>query len=450
MSLSIEAEWERLDSGTAEEQACFAAIGIFDGKIALTEAHDAYVKRVRARVHLSAYKLAEWFAWNWWRLRWEPKTDAPDWAMAHRMTTIGGGFVWPNISIISDGERIVLIAKPTEPRKTEPLRYIADIAVVVRAVEFEAAVSEFIEQVQGQLRAEDIRDTNLDCTWNDICVERRDAESAKRRRLEALLGFDPDEGDIELLERLVAEGTNLGDSAVREIAATSFGRGDVPTAEALSEAARKDGFESRPADTVSLKAGSQLSPIGQVPAWKRGAEAAEMLRAQESLGAASISNKRLAQMSGIGDRVLGVGESVSELAFAIDDSRKSGHVVLRSKWETGRRFELARLLGDRIAGGATGRLFPATGTYTYRQKLQRSFAAELLCPFDAVEEMLKGDYSDEKQEECAKYFNVSPLTVRTLLINHGRIDRDDLNGDFESRIGGLEHRAINLQRTVLL
>ena len=36
----------------------------------MTEAEDAFVKRVRKEVYLSAYRLAEWLAWNWWRLRW--------------------------------------------------------------------------------------------------------------------------------------------------------------------------------------------------------------------------------------------------------------------------------------------------------------------------------------------------------------------------------------------
>lgn len=297
------------------------------------------------------------------------------------MTTIGGGYVWPNITVVSDGERIVFVAKPTEPRPEEPLRYIADIAAVFRAVEFEGAVSRFIEQVQGQLRAEEIETTNLDRVWADVCAERRDTEVAKRRRLEALLGFDPDEADATLLERLVAEEAEIGEGAVRELAATSFGKGDVLTTDNLREIARTIGFEARPSDSIRLQGGTHLSPIGQVPAWQRGAEAAKALRAQEGLGASAISNRRLASMSGVATPNLRKRTDGSDLSFALDNTDNTGQVVLRSKWETGRRFELARLLGDRIAGGGTGRLFPATRTYTYRQKLQRSFAAELLCPF---------------------------------------------------------------------
>lgn len=432
MSLSITTEWERLATGAPEEKACFAAIGILSGNISLTEADDAFVKRLRSSVHLSAYKLAEWFAWNWWRQRWEPRTPARDWAMAHHMTTIGGGYVWPNITIVSDGERIVFVAKPTEPRPEEPLRYITDIAAVFRATEFEGAISRFIEQVQGQLRAEEIETTNLDRVWVDVCAERGNPEVAKRRRLEALLGFDPDEADTSLLERLVAEEAEFGEGAVREMAATSFGKGDIPTTENLHEIARTIGFDARPGDSIRLQSGTHLPSIGQVPAWRRGAEAAQALRTQEGLDVNPISNKRLASMLGIATPNLTNRIGGSDFSFALDNSNSAGHIVLRSKWETGRRFELARLLGDRLAGGGTGRLFPATRTYTYRQKLQRSFAAELLCPFEAIDGMLQGDYGEEKQEECAEHFKVSPLTVRTLLVNHGRIDHDDFNGELEA------------------
>ncbi|MGI5864519.1 MAG: hypothetical protein ACOX6T_21055 [Myxococcales bacterium] len=93
MSLAIDAQWERLNSGSPEERATFAAIGIFVDGLSLTEAEDYFVKRVRRSVHLSAYRLAEWLAWNWWWLRWEPRgAKRSDWAFAHRLSTIGGGY----------------------------------------------------------------------------------------------------------------------------------------------------------------------------------------------------------------------------------------------------------------------------------------------------------------------------------------------------------------------
>src|SRR5712692_6185826 len=111
----------------------------------------------------------------------------------------------------------------------------------------------------------------------------------------------------------------------------------------------------------------------------------------------------------------------------------SSRVVLRSKWQNGRRFDLARLLGDRVAS-PTGRFFPATRAHTYRQKVQRSFAAELLSPFESVDDMLGGDFSVENREDVAEYFQVSEWTIRSLLVNHHRLEREDLEVDFDEAV----------------
>jgi hypothetical protein len=112
-----------------------------------------------------------------------------------------------------------------------------------------------------------------------------------------------------------------------------------------------------------------------------------------------------------------------KISYALDESLSVGRVVLHSKWDTGRRFELARLLGDRIAGNGDGQLFPATNSYTYRQKLQRSF--------EALRDMLHDDLSPEAIEDVGEHFDVSDRVVRTLLVNHGLLGRDELETDLD-------------------
>jgi hypothetical protein len=433
--LKITADWETLNSGKPEERACFAALGIQYRDVWLTRADDGFVNRLRDKVHLSAYQMAQWLAWNWWRLRWEPRARAsrPDWAFSHRMTTIGGGYVWPNITIFSDGERIVLQAKPTQFRLQEPLHYIENIAAVVRANAFEKSIDQFIEQVRGQLRAEHVGATNLDDVWESVLSERTNPATSERRKFEALLGFDPDEADDTQIDSLIADAKNLGERAIAEVAADRMATSTTPTGDELKQIAHDDGFESDPRDTIRFHNVSSLSPYGEVEAWVRGAEAARLLRIQEQLGAASISNEKLANWAAVSVTNLIDNRSRGpSFSFALDENAFRGRVVLRSKWETGRRFELARLIGDRVAGVSTGKLFPATRSYTYRQQLRRSFAAELLCPFDALMDMLRGDFSSEALEDAASHFNVSERTVRTVLMNHRQIERDDIEGDPET------------------
>jgi len=431
MSLEFSANWELLQDGPPEERACFAAIGILADNVSLAEAEDLIVRRTRSENYLSAYRLGEWLAWNWWRLRWEPYTRAPDWAMAHRLATIGGGFVWPNITIVSDGEEVRVVAKPTEPREAEPVRYIADFVATVPAVEFEGAVASLVEQVIDRLQSETVPETNLERIWRDVREEISSPEIAFRRRLEALLGFDPEEAPAGLVGTYLSDGEDLGTAAVDELAALCAGGKEWLTGEIIHEIANALGIESNLNDGIETLATICIAKVEQqssvLSAWQRGAEFAHVIRDQEQLGASPISNQRLADWTGIQTNFLTRKSSSTEkLAFALQGANGRAQIVFRSKWETGRRFELARLLGDRIARTPSDRLFPATHGRTYRQKFQRSFAAELLCPFEALDDMLAGDFSDEKQDEVANYFSVSPITVRTLLVNHGRIDRHEL------------------------
>ncbi len=424
---SITPKWEQLDSGSPEERACFASLAIGFHNIWLTEGLDVFANSVRKAPRLSAYHLAEWMAWNWWRLRWEPRSSAEHWASSHKMAAIGGGYIWPSITIFSDGERIALIAKPTEARLQTPFRYIADVAAVLPASKFESGLDAFVEQVLQRLDTEDIRNSNLEDVWKGVTEERQTPALARARKLEALLGQEPDESNPEVLKQLMDSAEELSVGAVEEIAADHISIGKITTAQQLHEIAEEKGYDATPRDAVRLAPGAGLPHKGGVPAWRYGAAAAKLLREQEKLDGQPISNTQLAQFAGIQRVALDDRMALSTFSFAFDESPARSRIVLRSKWETGRRFELARLLGDRIARDEVGKLLPATRAYTYRQKVQRSFAAEFLSPFEMVVEMLAGDYSMENQQEVAEYFNVSPITISTLLVNHGKLEREEFS-----------------------
>lgn len=428
---AIEVNWETLDAGPAEERACFAALGVRMHERWLTEGHDALANRLRQRPLLSAYHLAEWAAWNWWRLRWEPRSSANEWSLSHRMATIGSGYIWPDITIFSDGERTALVAKPTPARPQTPFRYIADFTAVIPASQFEAGLDEFFEKVLNRLESEGVRASNVHDIWKSLCDERSTPELAHRRKLEALLGAEPDEADQDVLEGLLRDAKEFSFEAVEEIAADRGHGGHVATIGELKEMAEQSGYDASPRDAVGLPSRAGLRRSGDVPAWRLGVDAAAALREQERLDGASISDERLAAMAGTSVNVLSDSSRVADLSFVIDQNADRSRMALRSKWHTGRRFELARLLGDRILATKGTRLFPATRSHTYRQKMQRSFAAEFLSPFETVEEMLAGDYSMESQRDVAEHFKVSEMNIRTLLVNHNRLEREELDGDFE-------------------
>ena len=58
---------------------------------------DKLAKTVRKGASLSAYKLAEWFAGNWWRLLWEPERKTFSWKMSHAKKGRRKGDPYPEI-----------------------------------------------------------------------------------------------------------------------------------------------------------------------------------------------------------------------------------------------------------------------------------------------------------------------------------------------------------------
>lgn len=417
---------ESLSEGSPEEKAAFGLFTIQSPHGSLTEGWDHFLDGSRFGPLVSAYHAAEWFAWNWWRLRWEPRRSTNEWHLAHNLNAIGEGYAWPDLTIFSDGERTALISAPSIDPNAKPFRYFGSIPTVVSSRAWEDAVDEFVGQVLARLGARNVRDSNLRRIWNDILAERTAPDIARRRKLEALLGSDPDEIEDDRVERLVAEEEELGRSAVEEVAADQDGTdGNVLSARQFKAIARASGFDSDVRDAVRLDL-ENLPNKDSVPAWKLGAAAAVQLREQERLAWDRISDHRLVAMAGCAKEVLARNKEANHsMSFALSTSAQKGRIVLRSKWKGGRRFDLARLIGDSIFGDQ-GKLHPATRAYTYRQKAQRSFAAELLCPFKTLHEMLGGDYSPEAQQDAAEYFDVSPMTVNTLLMNHGLIERGNI------------------------
>ena len=434
--LAFSLDPETLDEGSAEEKAGFGTIKVVADGHCLTEGFDGHAGSYREGPLVSGYHLAEWLVWNWWRLRWEPPRPhahrTPEWALAHRMSTIGEGYVWPNVTIDSDGFRTVLTSERSSGRNNgpfRPFRYFGGPTAVVPANCLESAIDRFASDVLERLGEARLDDTNLHRLWRDLRTEREDPAVSRFRRLEALLGRDPDEADAKEVEHCLADAADLGEDALEEVAAGTEPRAqgpiDMPSAKRIEEIAKRQGFDAKPADAVRLDSGAGLPVWGEVEAWRVGKAAANTVRHQEKLDAGPIANARLAELAGTTARVISEYTRRSdELAFALDRNGEGARIALRSKWETGRRFDLARLFGDRLFGGSR-RLFPATQAYSYRQKAQRTFAAELLSPFEEVDDMLDGDTSDERQEGIARHYQVSPMTIRTLLVNNGRIPRQD-------------------------
>lgn len=384
----------------------------------------------------SAYRFAEWLIWNWWRIRWEPQHNSSKdigWSQAHETASIGGGWLWPRVVFESDGNTIAIHSEHSDYSQTEPVSYIGDEERFVPAVEFESAVDEFLSATTDRLADESssfdgLQNVPLHDMWRQLVEERRNPKLANYRRIEALLGYNPDEGPTDRIRQLSEDINVFGESAINEIAAHAPLMKNYVTAADLVAISRSSGFEiesginseSALASYASIQDDNQ-DKEGSVAPWRIGAEEARKFCFDQRTVGEPISDESLCEYFGVRSSSLNdTTRMPAPIAFTLSDKQElHRYVVFRSKVRTGRRFEMARLLGDRLMIASREPLQPATSTRTFRQKIQRAFAAELLCPFDSLQDVINEEYTAESVEKAARHFDVSPVLVSNQLQNHG-------------------------------
>ena len=428
----IEFEWLARDYGDAFERAAYADLGIRVGGRTATHVEDIAARTVRDVIRVSAYPLALWFASNWWRLRWESESSGIDWRMSHQLGSAGGGYAWPNLTFSGDGETIQVSCHPTEAPRIEPVRYLAQFDVTVPAASFELGVDRFLDAVVERLESSRLAENALAGLWQVLREERLNPEVSAWRRLEARLGFYPDEAPADLVDALQARIGDIGGRAVEEVAAAS-GERAMEYLDELEQEARPRAVKIRVPESDALRTeGALLSRPGE-PTWSIAGQAARRVRDCWSLGSEPLSNQQLADLFSMPEAML-AGESAGtavtmSVGFRGEPGGESVEVVLGKPRSASRRFALARLVADHLYRSPGDRLLPVTDAKTARQKFQRAFAQEFLCPFSALSDFLgTAEPTDDRIEEAADLFDVSPLLVKTTLVNRGVLGREVLSG----------------------
>jgi hypothetical protein len=418
-------DWIAREHGDEIARATLGQLELRCGDRFLTLLEDRIARTNRTFANLSAYDLAVWLASNWWRLRWEPERKDLDWLMSHSLAAIGRGYIWPNVTVLSDGEQIQIQTRPTSGKRWEPVRYLEYWDCTLTAAEFELAVDAFVDCVLARLANLKILGTELQLMWDELQIERRDPEVASVRRLEALLGLDAGAAPDALIDALSSNAQKQGRTAVDEVVA-EFRSTASDVLELLDETLQSQGTRL---DSSSVNDLSRLRDEWSVegPPWKRAERAAKIAREIWNMDGRPVANAVLAGLVGA-DEPLITGRPATDVPMAAakwtTPERKTWDVILRSNWEGGKRFELCRLIGDGLIAPEGELLLPATRAKTSRQKFQRAFAQEFLCPFEALLERLGSRPPDDDEiESAARHFGVSPLLIRSTLANKDILPR---------------------------
>lgn len=418
-------DWQAAGNDAPEYRHTMARLALHIGNVSLMKSEDIWSRTIRDSVLVSAYPLALWLASAWWRLNWEPRPFGPpplDWRMAHELGAANHGYVWPKVVFESDGETMQVWAAASDMNnEQQSVRYLngLDAPAVIELADFQRGVEDFITAVLHRLDALDCQDTDLANLWQLIQEERADPQSSNYRRMEAEMGYDPDECPDDIMDKAMALKQRMGGAALSELAPV-YGKPDAhkPLA-AIEEIADGPGLFGAPA--VPDCPGD--FPSTAVP-WQRAAAAARALRQALGNPHNTITNNDLYGLLGLktADVEQWSPARRNHVALAIPGTQDHFKFIPRKKHPLGKRFELARLLGDYIfTSKAEPRWLATTDLHTSRQKYQRAFAAEFLCPVAALQDFLQGDYSEPAIEDAAQHFEVSRQAVEPLLINNGLI-----------------------------
>jgi len=415
-----------VDSAPGDRET-FAELEILVGGKSVTEIEDNLAGTVRSSILVPALPVARWLILNWWRIRWEAAPVASgsksySWKQVHNLASIGGGYAWPALELVSDGAFIRASMEAEEAADMAAIRYLRRTDFNIAAVDFELGVDRFIESVQARLDIRLREEKELRELKEELDQERADPDMARACKLQALAGLHPGEAGFSWFEELDTLEKASGPSAVGEILSELNGSNyQLADAKAALERLRKSKHKIQLDWMKGLDLGNSAKRLSSDKPWDRGYTLAKELRKTLDIQGGPVSNSKLREISGL------------ELPIASDRSngfRLQGGIREKGRPEEAavslsmgrldnQRFALGRIIATAIE--SSDLLLPISAAGTTLQKNTRAFAQEFLCPWEHLNAFMEDrGMSEDTVVEAAEYFQVSEKVVEHAIINHGK------------------------------
>lgn len=418
--------WSSPGTGDPEFSKTMAQLEILVEDYHLTKNENIWSQSVQDYIIVSTYPLALWILQAWWRLLYEPLPlrgrSTTDWRMAHELGAANHGFVWPKIIFASDSENIQIWASPSDAKCQQSVRYLNGLSspISVAISKFQRSLSDFISTVANRLNAIGLPHSDLSELLKIILSEQQDERSSIYRKLEAVMGFDPDECSTEVMSYAIKLYQDYGEGTLVELAPI-YGKaahgGPLRPIEQFVYATGVLGKPSFSKATDSTQTKSLSSP------WRLAVKDAYHIRKEIGNESKPINTRVLFELLGIASCDVDKWESAvrASVSVGVPTSNHQIKFVPRKRHPISKRFELSRYIGDYLHADEDCWL-TNTDLGTARQKYQRAFAAEFLCPINGLIEFLQNDFSDEAIDDAAEHFDVSQQTITSLLANNHYIE----------------------------
>jgi hypothetical protein len=232
------------------------------------------------------------------------------------------------------------------------------------------------------------------------------------RKLEAKAGFDADDAPADLVQKFQVLIERFGQQSTEELASARL-TNPSEDIDQLLDMLTQSRHTMRPELSVLSELAPRATGAGQqLPPWRKAAVAAAGIRQTLGVTTGPVTNKRICEYLAVSDQLL-QSTAPDRLPPAGLRTSQGFNIRLNAARETSRRFGLSRLLGDLVYTRGRETLLPATNAKTVRQKFQRAFAQELLCPYERLMEWVDTESpDDELLENAAEHFQVSPLVAK--------------------------------------
>ncbi|MFF2535215.1 ImmA/IrrE family metallo-endopeptidase [Streptomyces cyaneofuscatus] len=428
--LKISWEWEPAPGvRLPEHEATWARIEIRAGGEVVTLLEDSESGSSRRSIYAPLYPLAEWLAFNWWKLLFNSRLSRPELINAFERTRltdpellrnnfrrIGDGFSWPDLAIIPAGNQTTVSWRPyTSPVANWKIRYIGRGDVAVASADIQGEFARIINAVISRLDERGITSTVLHKEW--AAVTGADAEEADYCRTAARLGLDPyseaHEFEDEIIRSSQILATGLFTDFIDAVSPTRIRQSQkwVSQAEAKIEEIATP-WDSRAQQIRAALSGVKI--LSNSRPWEAGWEQARLAREAAEVDCVqqfNVGNYVATQdLISPEPRIQALGRRDGRGAALVIGSRQSSSRT--------RNFLEGRAFWHSVAN--SGDSFLVTDAYTEKQKVERAFAAELLAPAAGISQLLDGDpwsVSLENVERIADHFDVSAVLVQHQIDN---------------------------------
>lgn len=420
-------EWLECPSAEPEIFATFGKLYFAHGNIEFTSHRNG--ASYCSAAYLPAYPLALWIVQSWWRLFYElrPSSNTYEWSATHCMRFAGDGFLWPDVWLQTDGAFMDILARPYVADEEEPIEYFPHESRGVPLDRMETCFSHFVDKVIERL---DRTEPTLEKLWREVLRERHDNALSFQRKIEATLGYDPDELPEQELQNLMKNGQALGKGHLLEALAAFRQSGETHDSDlkenlrSLSSTRGVQGCFNLPVLSHDTSLRNTVQP------WELGRNLAYQLRKQAGI-TGKIDSKMLRDMLGMSEKDFNSIQAETEAPFSFGTKNAGSYrfTFLKERIDN-RRFQAARFIGDYCVSQLRqqdDKWLILSDSSTFRQKVQRAFGAELLMPVDLITEHTGGNYTQANVKKVATEFEVSPVLAATQLANHKLISPSEVD-----------------------